>query len=152
MTMLLFSRPNAGSGVPIYIQVKQQIRHSVEAGALSAGDPLPTIRTLAEQLVVNVNTIARVYRELEAEGVIELRQGVGAFVSAAAAAATSGRQQITDARKQVRRLIRDLQSEGLTDAEIQRVVQIALNELLNQPVPGAANRVRSAETQRTSVE
>lgn len=143
--MLLFAPPNAGSGVPIYLQVKQQIRHSIESGAIGAGDPLPTIRSLAERLVVNVNTIARVYRELEAEGVIELRQGVGAFVSAAAAAEAS--KQIADARKQVRRLIGDLQSEGLSDAEIQRIFQISLNELLNSSKPSDRLQLRSGQKQ-----
>jgi GntR family transcriptional regulator len=151
--MLLFSRPNPGSGVPIYVQVKQQIRHCVESGALHAGDALPPIRVLAEHLVVNVNTIARVYRELEAEGVIDLRQGVGAFVTAAAAVAAQGRPQIVDARKQVRRLIQDLQSEGLSDAEIQRIVQIAMNEVLDPSrVPPSADDRPTVEILQTRAE
>ena len=78
MTMLF--RPNASSGVPIYLQLMEQVKHAVETGALRQGDQLPTIRKLAEDLVVNPNTVVRAYRDLEHEGVVELKQGSGAFV------------------------------------------------------------------------
>src|ERR1051325_8912264 len=84
-------RPNPSSGVPIYLQLMEQVKHAVDTGALRAGDQLPGIRTLAEELVINPNTVAKAYRELEHEGVIELRHGSGAFVSAAA-----GRRKQTD--------------------------------------------------------
>ena len=74
-------RPNPSSGVPVYLQLMEQIKHAIETGALRAGDQLPGIRPLAEQLVINPNTVAKVYRELELEGVIELRHGAGAFVA-----------------------------------------------------------------------
>ena len=59
----------------------QQIRYGIESGALRDGDQLPGIRTLAQELVVSPNTIAKAYSELEHEGVLELRQGSGAFIS-----------------------------------------------------------------------
>src|ERR671912_2137850 len=74
-------RPNPASGVPIYLQLMEQVKHGIETGALRAGEQLPGIRPLAEELVINPNTVAKAYRELEHEGVIELRQGAGAFVS-----------------------------------------------------------------------
>src|SRR5438105_7975462 len=74
-------RPNPSSGVPIYLQLMEQVKHAIETGALRPGDQLPGIRPLAEELVINPNTVAKVYRELEHEGVIELRHGAGAFVS-----------------------------------------------------------------------
>src|SRR5919205_1066358 len=77
----MFNKPNPTSGVPIYLQLMEQIKHAVETGALRAGDQLPGIRTLAERLVMNPNTVVKVYRELEHEGVIELRHGMGAFVT-----------------------------------------------------------------------
>jgi GntR family transcriptional regulator len=77
-------RPNAGSGVPIYLQLMEQVKHAIETGALRSGDQLPGIRPLAEELVINPNTVAKAYRELEHDGVIELRQGAGAFVTGAA--------------------------------------------------------------------
>ncbi len=67
-------------GVPIYRQIVNQVKYLVAVGRLSAGEQLPPVRTLAEQLVVNPNTVARAYRELESAGVIASRQGSGAFV------------------------------------------------------------------------
>lgn len=68
-------------GVPIYLQVMQQIKYLVASGRLQPGDELPSIRALAEELIVNPNTIARAYRELEIEGVVEKRRTAGTFVS-----------------------------------------------------------------------
>src|SRR5216117_1728232 len=78
----MFWKPNARSGVPIYPQLMEQVKHAVETGALRSGEQLPGIRKMAEDLVINPNTVAKAYRELEHEGVIELRQGAGAFVAA----------------------------------------------------------------------
>src|SRR5260221_223347 len=65
-------RPNPSSGVPIYLQLMEQVKHSIETGALRPGEQLPGIRPLAEELVINPNTVAKAYRELEHEGVIGL--------------------------------------------------------------------------------
>lgn len=69
------------SGVPIYVQVVAQIKQLVASGRLPVGTELPTIRALAEQLLVNPNTIARAYRELEQEGVVTARRGLGTVIS-----------------------------------------------------------------------
>src|SRR4249919_3242791 len=79
-------RPNPSSGVPIYLQLMEQVKHAIETGALRPGDQLPGIRPLAEELVINPNTVAKAYRDLEHEGVIELRHGAGAFVAGQARA------------------------------------------------------------------
>ncbi|MFN9446710.1 MAG: GntR family transcriptional regulator [Pirellulaceae bacterium] len=71
----------AHDGVPIYLQVMQQIKYLVASGRLQPGEELPSIRTLAEQLLVNPNTIARAYRELETAGVVEKRRTDGPFVA-----------------------------------------------------------------------
>ncbi len=68
-------------GVPIYLQVVNQVKYLVAAGRLKAGEELPPIRTLAEKLVVNPNTIARAYRELEIAGIVEKRRTAGTYVS-----------------------------------------------------------------------
>src|SRR5438552_1738285 len=70
-------------GVPIYQQIVNQVKYLVAAGRLEPGKELPPIRTLAEQLVVNPNTVARAYRELEVAGVVEKRRTTGTYVSAA---------------------------------------------------------------------
>ena len=74
-------RINTHDGVPIYLQVVNQIKYLVAAGRLSGGDELPAIRTLAETLIVNPNTIARAYRELERAGIVEKRRTAGTFVT-----------------------------------------------------------------------
>src|SRR5437588_7141889 len=74
-------RLSPNDGVPIYLQIVQQVKYLVASGRLAPGDELPPIRTLAEQLVVNPNTVARAYRELEAAGVVTTRRGAGTHVS-----------------------------------------------------------------------
>ena len=68
-------------GVPIYLQIVNQIKYLVSSGRLSAGEELPPIRTLAEKLVVNPNTVARAYRELEAADVVVKHRTTGTYVS-----------------------------------------------------------------------
>ncbi|QDV13420.1 HTH-type transcriptional repressor YtrA [Rosistilla oblonga] len=68
-------------GVPIFQQIVDQIQYRIVSGQLAAGDELPTIRGLAESLRVNPNTVARAYRELEHEGLVEKRRTTGTFVA-----------------------------------------------------------------------
>jgi GntR family transcriptional regulator len=70
-------------GVPIYLQIMNQVKYLVAVGQLVAGDEMPAIRTLAEQLLVTPNTVVRAYRELELAGVVEKRRTAGTFVTAA---------------------------------------------------------------------
>jgi GntR family transcriptional regulator len=118
-------RPNPASGVPIYLQLMEQVKHAIETGALRPGEQLPGIRPLAEELVINANTVAKAYRELEHEGVIELRHGAGAFVSAngrpkkATEKLRAGQTVISDA-------VRKLRERGVTDDEIRRLFEAEL--------------------------
>ncbi len=73
---------NFKSGVPVYLQIVQQVKAAAASGTLRTGDALPSVRALAEELRINRNTAARAYAELEAEGVIETRQGAGCFLKA----------------------------------------------------------------------
>ena len=67
-------------GLPIYLQIIEQIKHHIAAGRLSVGDQLPTVRSLAISLEVNPNTVAKAYTEMERTGILETRQGIGTFV------------------------------------------------------------------------
>ena len=78
----MFVQLNFRSGVPVYLQVAQQVKAAAASGALRPGDALPSVRALAEELRINRNTAAKAYAELEAEGVLELRQGSGCFLKA----------------------------------------------------------------------
>src|SRR3954464_15880433 len=110
----MFLRPNPSSGVPIYLQLMEQVKHSIETGALRPGEQLPGIRPLAEELVINPNTVAKAYRELEHEGVLELRHGAGAFVSANARARKIG-DTIRAGQAIVAAAVEKLHARGVTD-------------------------------------
>ena len=123
--MTLF-RPNPALGVPIYLQLMEQVKHAVETGALRPGDQLPGIRPLAEQLVINPNTVAKAYRELEHEGVIELRHGAGAFIAARARGDQKGADKVRTAQPLVAETVEKLRARGLTDEEIRRLFEAEL--------------------------
>jgi GntR family transcriptional regulator len=116
-------RVNQSSGIPLYIQLMDQVKHSIEMGALRAGEQLPTIRKVAEDLVMNPNTVARAYRELESKGIIEVKHGAGAFVSQSAAGPT---KVLRKAQSVVQTAVERLASSGLTDEEIRRLVDSEL--------------------------
>jgi len=129
-------RPNPSLGVPIYLQLMEQVKHAIETGALRTGEQLPGIRPLAEQLVINPNTVAKAYRELEHEGVIELRQGAGAFIAPQErnrrAAETLRAAQIVNSA------VQQLRGSGLTDEEIRRLFEAELAGLA-----GAGKKART---------
>ena len=119
-------RVNPSTGVPLYLQLMEQIRHGIETGALKAGDQLPTIRKLAEDLVMNPNTVVRAYRELEHEGIIEVRHGSGAYVSEA----VTGRTRVTrKAQAIVQSAIERLSDLGLMADEIRRLFENEIAQL-----------------------
>jgi len=122
---MLLLKPNPSSGVPIYLQLMEQVKHAIETGALRPGEQLPGIRPLAEELVMNPNTVAKAYRELEHEGVIELRQGAGAFVSDRAPAKKDA-DKLRAAQATVAAAIDKLRARGVTAGEIRRLVEAEL--------------------------
>jgi GntR family transcriptional regulator len=116
---------NPVSGQALYIQLFQQIRHAVETGTLRQGDSLPGIRTLAEELVVSPTTVAKAYSELEHEGILEMRQGSGAFICVnRRTRLLTG--QISVARTKLGDVIQELRGVGLHDDEIRRAFEVEL--------------------------
>lgn len=115
-------RLNPSSGVPIYLQIVQQIRHSIEIGALTEGDQLPAIRTLAEEIIVSPNTVVKAYDDLEQEGLIRLRQGAGAYVEKSNLT-KSHRRRFQEASVVVKEAVRKLRSMGLSDDESRRLFE-----------------------------
>jgi len=122
---VILLKPNPSSGVPIYLQLMEQVKHAIETGALKPGEQLPSIRPLAEELVINPNTVAKAYRELEHAGVIELRQGAGAFVSDNAPTQQDA-ERLQAAQALVAQGIQRLRARGITDEEIRRLIEAEL--------------------------
>ena len=123
--MIVFRKPNPSSGIPIYVQIMNQILHGIETGALLRGEQLPGLRPLAEMLVVNPNTVLRVYRELEHDGVLEIRHGLGAFV--ATRRATKERSsRIETATELVSDIVEKLREMRFDDHEIRRLFEAGL--------------------------
>jgi GntR family transcriptional regulator len=104
------------------LQIVEQVRHSIEIGALVEGDQLPAIRTLAEELVVSPNTVVKAYDELEQEGLIRLRHGAGAYVEKGNRAKPRLRR-FREASVVVKETVRKLRSMGFSDDESRRLFE-----------------------------
>ena len=115
------------SGVPIYLQIIEQVKRSVALGILQAGEQLPTVKQLALDLTVNPNTVARAYRELERDSVIETSPGRGSFVrsngstDSTKAAATDVASDTIDAA------LREVKSVGLTRNDVRVLIDTAID-------------------------
>jgi len=105
---------------PLYAQIERGLRAAIAAGRLQSGDQLPTVRQLAVDLRVNANTVARVYADLEREGVLETRRGVGSFVTATPARARPPAEHQRRLRAFVTRVLADAAAAGFSLDEISR--------------------------------
>jgi len=105
------------SGVPIYVQLVAQVRHAVEVGGLGPGEKLPTVRGLAEELAIAPNTIVKAYNELQREGLVESRPGVGTVVAEGVAEIARGRQREAIFER-LRLLVRDAAALGITEDDL----------------------------------
>src|SRR5688572_24768262 len=101
---------------PIYVQIMDEIRRALVRGALQPEDPLPSVRELAADLVVNPRTVSQAYQELEREGVVYVRRGQGTFVSAGVHPDQAERDAL--ARGVARRALLDAQRNGLRVDEL----------------------------------
>ncbi|MBX6762870.1 MAG: GntR family transcriptional regulator [Rubrobacteraceae bacterium] len=106
-----------GSGIPIYLQIVERIRHAVEVGSFEAGHRLPTVRALARELGVAPNTVVRAYGELRREGLIESRPGVGTVVAGTAGTRVRERR-VQDVYRRVGEIVRDAAGLGITEDEL----------------------------------
>ena len=113
---------NPASGIPLYLQLIEQVKHAIETGAIRVREQLPSVRQMAEDLVINPNTVARAYRELEHEGIIELKHGSGAFIRESIIPRARLMQK---AQTVVQSALDRLASLDLTEDEIKIVEQIS---------------------------
>jgi GntR family transcriptional regulator len=110
-------RLEPASPIPMYLQIVEQVRHAVGAGALQAGEELPSVRALASHHLINPNTVVRAYLELEHEGLLTKRRGAGTFVSESAAA-LSQRHRLRAVGELLQKAIGTAREFGLTDEQL----------------------------------
>mgnify|MGYP000135562540 CR=1 FL=1 len=119
---------DAGNGIPIYEQIERQVKFAVANGSLLIGERVPSVRDLATQTAVNVNTVARAYRELQQQGVLNLIRGTGLSVSAEAQQiCQQGRLQMI--RERLRSVLQEALQNQITVDEIRSLVDEEWNEL-----------------------
>lgn len=120
-------RIDTGSGVPPYLQLVQQVRQGVLLGYLREGDRLPMIREVVEQLAINPNTVSKAYRQLEQEGLITPRPGVGTFVAGVPEAVVSPAQYAA-LRRALLGWIRRARAAGLDEAAVEALIAVVRRE------------------------
>ncbi|MFE2094736.1 GntR family transcriptional regulator [Streptomyces sp. NPDC059460] len=108
---------NSRSGLSPYQQLVQQVRHALRLGLLKEGDRLPTVKDVARQMAVNPNTVLKAYRELEHDGLVAARPGVGTFVTRTLADGTLAAQG--PLRKDLQRWLTKARLAGLDDESIE---------------------------------
>ncbi|MFC8794817.1 GntR family transcriptional regulator [Streptomyces cinereoruber] len=108
---------NSRSGLSPYQQLVQQVRHALRLGLLKEGDRLPTVKDVARQMAVNPNTVLKAYRELEHDGLVAARPGVGTFVTRTLADASLAAQG--PLRKELQRWLTKARLAGLDDESIE---------------------------------
>ena len=121
--MLRQVRIDRASPLPVYVQLAEQIRLLVRRGALSPGDPLPTVRELAVALSLNANTVTRVYRDLQQEGLLRLERGLGTFVAPQQRETTLADRDYQRIVKRTRELVALSRESGLTARELAQLVE-----------------------------
>jgi GntR family transcriptional regulator len=115
--MALWLEVDQRSGVPIYLQLVNEVRHALGVGMLRSGDRLPTVRGLAEELTVAPNTVVKAYNELQRAGLIESRPGVGTVVVGDSGEVVR-EQQVEALHERIGVLVRDAVGLGITEDEL----------------------------------
>src|SRR6476659_6057412 len=113
---------DTASGVPFYRQVIDQVLAGIATGALARGERLPTVRALAVELAVNLNTVARAYKELEIRGVLSTQQGSGTFVAAGADVSIGEVERRRRVTQLVDEFLARAAAQGLTLAEVRQAL------------------------------
>ena len=115
------------SGIPIYIQVMDQIKHMIAAGELKVGDQLPTVRQLAADLRVNFNTVARSYKQLDEAGIISTQHGRGTYILELPSDENGEKLRREDLRRLTRQYLASVHQLGYSIAEVRAMFESKLN-------------------------
>ena len=119
------------SKVATYMQLVQQVKQSLRTGMLGAGDQLPKVRDVAEALAINPNTVSKAYRQLEIEGLVEGRPGVGTFVKRSLAGPSLANQ--ASLRRGLEAWLRKARGAGLDREDIVAIVETTMRATFQQP-------------------
>ena len=140
---LLIAPLSAAAGGPLYMQIVDSLKREISEGRLQVGSALPSFRQLAEDLLVSVITVKRAYEELERDGIIYRRQGLGTFV-ADAAADRSREVKTAHASQLFRQGAREAAEAGLTPKAILQLAEAAIRQDANEhsTAQGAPRHVR----------
>ena len=122
----MFSQIDPRSPTPLYAQIAARIRLAIASGELSPGDGLPSVRQLAGQLRINPATVVHAYRELAAEGFVDMRQGAGTFVHAVPHERRA-RERDAEARRLIQDVMREAARRGITADELRIAIDRELN-------------------------
>ncbi len=112
---------DTNNGIPIYEQISRQVKFAVANGSLLVGEHVPSVREMATRTAVNVNTVARAYRDLQAEGVLVSIRGTGLAI-AADAPEKCRRNRLEMVRERLRYILREALQNGVSSDEIQALV------------------------------
>lgn len=132
--MAIWFHINTRSGIPIYLQLIEQVKHALEIGLLSPGQTLPSVRELSGELSIAPNTIAKAYNELHRMGLVESRAGKGTIV-AASAGEIFRTQQIDKMLERMNTLLHDARSLGLSIEEIRTHFERSLQQCFTEQSP-----------------
>jgi len=117
----VFEHIDSRSSTPIYAQIASRIRVAVAAGELTSGDGLPSVRQLATRLRVNPATVVQAYRELETEGLVEMRQGAGSYIKDVSPERRS-RERASEARRLVREFLAESARRGIGPHDLKQAL------------------------------
>ncbi len=120
-------RLDSRSGVSTYLQIVHQVRHAVRLGILHPGDQLPTVKEVVGSLAINPNTVQKAYRELEHDGLVEGRPGVGTFVRETVGGPPLGTQAVL--RKGLDRWLRSAFEAGLDTEDVRALFETSMHEI-----------------------
>lgn len=123
---------NRTTSAPVYVQLKEQIRLQVHRGELKPGDLMPTVRSLAVDLGINANTVSRVYRDLQTEGLLRLERGVGTFVEKSEHQPTLSAEDYGRIEKRARELVALSSAAGFTRRELSELITGLWKEIQNE--------------------
>jgi GntR family transcriptional regulator len=115
------------SGLATYLQIGRQVEHAIRLGRLQAGDQLPSVRDVVATLAINPNTVVKAYRDLEARGLVETRQGRGTFVAEAPRAMATPDDTVLQRRLQ--RWLADAIASGLTRQHLEALFETTMRDV-----------------------